>query len=92
MAIYLCKIQVGNIIYMANITKDLIDDVIANEDKSPVLEILEQANINKSFSYQLHNKKVEVMSYQPLGMDVDMENDAVNVPEVPDAHSNYHTW
>ena len=44
MAIYLCKIWVGNIIYTANITKDLIDDMIANEDKSPVLEILEQAN------------------------------------------------
>ena len=85
MAIYLCKIWVGNIIYTTNITKDLIDDMIANEDKSPVLEILEQANIDKSFSYQLHNKKVEVMSYEPLGMDVDMENDEVNVPEVPDA-------
>ena len=84
MAIYLCKIWVGNIIYTANITKDLIDDVIANEDKSPVLEMLEQANINKSFSYQLHNKKVEVISYEPLGMDVEMENDEINVPEVPD--------
>ena len=58
--------------------------MIANEDKSPVLEMLEQANINKSFSYQLHNKKVEVISYEPLGMDVEMENDEINVPEVPD--------
>ena len=81
MAIYLCKIWVGNIIYTTNITKDLIDDMIANEDKSPVLEILEQANIDKSFSYQLHKKKVEVMSYEPLGMDADMENDEVNVPD-----------
>ena len=88
MAIYICKIRVGNIIYMANITKDLIDNVISNKDNSPVLEMLEQANIDKTFTYQLHTKKVEVISYEPLGMDVDMENDEINVPEVPDATAN----
>ena len=85
MVIYICKIHVGNIIYTANITKDLIDNMIANEDKSPVLEMLEQANIDKAFSYQLHNMKVEVISYEPLGMDAEMESDESTVPEVPDA-------
>ena len=89
MAIYICKIRVGNIIYTTNITKDLIDDVISNEDNSPVLEMLEQADIDKTFSYELHTKKVEVISYEPLGMDVDMENDEINVPEVPDATENF---
>ena len=85
MAIYICKICVGNIIYTANITKDITDDVIANKEKSPVLEMMEQANINKTFSYKLHNKKVEVISYEPLGMELEMENDEVNILGLPDA-------
>ena len=62
MGIYLCKIRVGQIIYTANIAKELIDDVIRNEDKFTVLAGLEQGNIDKSFSYRIHSKKVEVLS------------------------------
>ena len=75
MAIYLCKIRVGQIIYMANIAKDLIDDVIRNEDQLSVLPSLEQGNIDKSFSYKIHSKKVEVISYQPIDMDVAMDTE-----------------
>ena len=74
MAIYLCKIRVGQIIYMANI-KDLIDDVIRNEDQSSVLASLEQGNIDKSFSYKIHSKKVDVISYQTINMDVAMDTE-----------------
>ena len=89
MAIYPCKIHVGNIIYTANITKDLIDDVIANEETSWDLEMLEQANIDKTFRYKLYNKKVELISYEPIGMDKEMENDNdVNIPEVHDPTEN----
>ena len=91
MTIYLCKICVRNIIYTANITKDLINDVIANEENSSVLEMLKQANIDKTFSYKLHNKKVELISYKPIGLDVEMENDDddnVHIPELPDPTGN----